>query len=91
MSKDGWSVRRSQLVTTYGVGALTTVGVESVMITGIDQWPEGVADLNEERLEQQLHVKGFRIPPASDGDDVPVVRFPTMVCVPEFGLRRRPG
>lgn len=30
------SVRRSQLITTYGVGAMVAVGDESVMVAGLD-------------------------------------------------------
>ena len=83
MSKPGWSVRRSQLVTTYGVGALVTAGIESVMVSGLDRWQEGEPDLHEPRLERQLRVEGFRRPPASDdGNDIPVVRFPSWVFCP---------
>ena len=32
-------VRRSQLVTTYGVGAVVAVEDESFMVAGIDRWP----------------------------------------------------
>ena len=83
MPKPGWSIRRSQLITTYGVGALVTASVESVMIAGLDRWNKGEPDLHEPRLERQLGVNGFRRPPASDdGDDIPVVRFPSWVFCP---------
>ena len=83
MSKPGWSVRRSQLITTYGVGALVTAGLESVMVAGLDSWKTGDPDLHEPRLERQLRVSGFRRPPASeDGEDIPVVRFPSWVFCP---------
>ena len=83
MPRPGWSVRRNQLITTYGVGALVTAGDESVMIAGLDRWKRGEADLHEPRLERQLGVNGFRRPPASEnGDDIPVVRFPSWVFCP---------
>ena len=83
MPKQGWSVRRSQIVTTYGVGAMVPVGVESVMVAGTDRWLAADPDLHEPRLERQLHVSGFRRPPASeDRDDLPVVRFPSWVSCP---------
>ena len=86
MPKQEWVARRSQLVTTYGVGSLMAVGSESVMIAGIDRWPGGTSDLHEPRLERQLGVDGFRRPPASDDHgDVPVVRFPQMVSCPTPG------
>lgn len=80
-------VRRAQLITTYGVGSLIAVGSESFMIAGIDRWPElGPFDqiIRERRLEKELGVECFRLPPASDSDrygDVPVIRFPeTQSC-----------
>lgn len=77
------SVRRSQLITTYGIGAVIALGDESFMVTGLDEWPVAHADLHEPRLERLLRVKGFVIPPASDEDrDVPVVRFPRMYSCP---------
>ena len=83
MAKPGWSVRRSQLITTYGVGALVTAGLESVMVVGLDRWKPGELDLHEPRLERRMRVSGFRRPPASESDeDVPVVRFPTWVFCP---------
>lgn len=83
MAKSGWSVRRSQLITTYGVGALVTTGLESVMVVGLDHWKTGEPDVHEPRLERRLRVSGFRRPPASDsGRDVPVVRFPSWVFCP---------
>jgi len=71
------SIRRSQLITTYGIGSIIAVEDESFMVAGIDRWEPRPPDLHEPRLERQLHVNGFRIPPASEnGSDIPVVRFP---------------
>ncbi len=76
------SVRRSQLITTYGVGAIVAVDDESVMVAGLDQWPpEGAGD---ELAEPRLHIDGkrLRLPPGGDGEfgrrenHIPVVRFP---------------
>jgi len=76
-------VRRSQLITTYGVGAIIAVGDESFMVAGIDRWPATHPNLHEPRLERKLGVAGFVIPPASEGgQDVPVVRFPATVWCP---------
>lgn len=73
-------IRRSQLITTYGVGAIVAVEDESFMIAGIDRWDVTGPNLHEPRLERRLHVTGFVLPPATeDRDDVPVVRFPTWV------------
>lgn len=75
-------VRRSQLITTYGVGAILAVEDESFMVAGIDRWEPGQPDLHEPRLERRLGVDGFRVPPASDGGDIPVVRFPQWAHCP---------
>src|SRR5271156_6031468 len=76
-------LRRSQLITTYGVGAIVAVEDESFMIAGLDRWNVGRPNLYEPRLERRLHVSGFILPPATEhGDDVPVVRFPTWVHCP---------
>lgn len=77
------AIRRSQLITTYGIGSVIAVEDESFMVAGIDRWDPGPPNLHEPRLERQLHVSGFRIPPASEnGLDVPVVRFPTWAHCP---------
>ena len=77
-------IRRSQLITTYGVGAIVAVEDESFMIAGMDRWPVSASDLHEPRLERELGVHGFVVPPATEDDpDIPVVRFPTMMSCPE--------
>ena len=77
------AIRRSQLITTYGIGSIIAVEDESFMVAGIDRWAPGPPNLHEPRLERRLRVNGFRIPPASeDGPDIPVVRFPTWAHCP---------
>lgn len=77
------AVRRSQLVTTYGVGSIVALGDESFMVTGIDSWGIGEPNLHEPRLERELMVNGFVVPPASEGADIPVVRFPRWYSCPK--------
>lgn len=77
--------RRSQLVTTYGVGALFPSMDESFMLCGIDEWFESRAtEVPEPRLARSLGVHTFRLPPTGSkrGQDVPVVRFPEMHYCP---------
>jgi hypothetical protein len=76
-------VRRSQLITTYGVGAIVALGDESFMVTGIDRWNVAAAELREPRLERELSVRGFVSPPANGDDDIPVTRFPRWHSCPE--------
>jgi hypothetical protein len=76
------SVRRSQLITTYGVGAIVAVDDESVMVAGLERWP--VDGEKGEVLEPRLQIDGkrLRLPPGGDGmfgeskGHIPVVRFP---------------
>lgn len=76
-------IRRSQLITTYGVGSIVPVGDEAFMVAALDRWNVGPPNLHEPRLERALRVNGFVNPPASDdGPDVPVVRFPTYHSCP---------
>lgn len=81
--KNKGGVRRSQIITTYGVGSVVAVGDESFMIAGIDRWHSAEVELHEPRLEQQLRVRGFALPPAGeDTNDIPVVRFPYVYYCP---------
>lgn len=83
MPKIKGHVRRSQLITTFGVGAIVPVGDEAFMIAGLDRWDVGQPDLHEPRLEREMRVSGFVQPPATDErPDVPVVRFPTYQSCP---------
>ncbi|MFE1894989.1 DrmB family protein [Streptomyces yangpuensis] len=84
-------VRRAQLVTTYGVGAMIAVENESFLVRGIDSWDVSEAPfVIEPRLSRKLRVKGFRLPPAPDPgkatDGVRAVRFPVMYSCPECRL-----
>jgi len=76
MNKEA-TVRRAQVITTYGVGAMIATREESVMLAGLDFWPVTFPDLHEPRLERRLGVAGFVLPPGGEGaPSLPVVRFP---------------
>lgn len=79
------SVRRSQLITTYGIGALIALESESFIVKGIDYWKVDEPDVHEPRLEKQLRVSGFVAPPADEAatGDVPIGRFPTFYYCPQ--------
>lgn len=72
------NARRSQLVTTYGIGALFPAQNESFMVMGLDEWTDPGQDIVEPRLARALRVASFQAPRAgsSNGKDVPVIRFP---------------
>lgn len=85
------SVRRSQMITTYGVGSLIAVDNESFIVSGIDDayraWPLDEAPIvHEHRLARVLGVSHFRLPPASEDtskDGVRVRRFPLWHSCPK--------
>jgi hypothetical protein len=80
MAKGG-KIRPSQIITTFGPGAVVDLPEESVMIAGIDDWPLGQV-IREPRLESALDVDHFRAPTMKRHDgDIPCVRFPkNLVC-----------
>lgn len=82
------SVRRSQLVTTYGVGSMIAIDNESFIVAGIDTWDTTSAPIiHERRLAQILDVEAFRLPPAPDPDratgGATVHRFPEFYSCPD--------
>ncbi|MGW9449855.1 DrmB family protein [Streptomyces sp. NPDC055632] len=91
------AVRRSQAITTYGVGSLIAVDHESFVVSGLDgadtHWRlDESPRIHERRLARLLGVQYFRLPPASDEtskDGVRVRRFPVMHSCPECDELRR--
>lgn len=80
-------IRRSQLITTYGVGALIAVENESFIISGLGSWDVTEASRAwEPRLARTMGVNEFLLPPAPDPDlakdGVRAVRFPAMYSCP---------
>ncbi|NUT19445.1 MAG: DUF1998 domain-containing protein [Hamadaea sp.] len=82
------AVRRSQLITTYGVGSMIAIDNESFIVTGIDSW--NIADaqvIREHRLAAALDVNSFRLPPTPEStpgaDGVRVRRFPDYYSCPK--------
>lgn len=78
----GSKIRRAQLVSPFGVGAMSVlVNGTSVVTAGLDHWyPEDSPDFDPSeyiehdwRLEARLHVREFRLPPdfrpSGHGDD----------------------
>ena len=73
------SVRQSQLITTYGVGAILPLGNESYMVAGLDSW-KAEETVSEPRLCKLLGVSELRLPPGGDVSGlVGLVGFPRMV------------
>ncbi|MEA3640224.1 MAG: DUF1998 domain-containing protein [Lamprobacter sp.] len=88
------SVRRSQLISTYSIGAIIDLEGGSFMPMGLEDWESqvrggriGAMSINESRLQRQLGVTHFRLPPTETPIEnqpsrvdsrytIPVVRFP---------------
>lgn len=88
MKAEDTRVRQSQLVSTFGVGAIFPSGDHSYLICGLDDWDERkCAPIEEPRLARSLRVHSFRAPATGTRrGDVPVVRFPEFQYCP--GCRR---
>jgi hypothetical protein len=82
-------VRPSQLITTFGPGAIVDLETLSVIVAGIDRWPidEELA-IHEPRLERALRVKRFFAAKPSEGSfynkrgTVPAYLFPRYQLCP---------
>lgn len=76
------SIRRSQAVVPFGIGAMIDFPGQSLMQAGLDVWPEKPRCIvRDDRLARRLGVEYFRAPPPArqeqcDGAPLPFVRFP---------------
>lgn len=62
-------VRPSQVITTFGPGAIVDLQTLSVVVGGIDSWQKNDAQrIQEPRLERNLGVKHFYSAPPAEGD-----------------------
>lgn len=81
------AVRRTQMITTYGVGSMVALGDQSFIVSGLDSWDtdHGPA-VYEPNLQHWLGVDELRLPPAANpaaGDGVRVRLFPEMYSCAE--------
>lgn len=85
------SVRRSQLITTYGIGAIVDLEAGSFMPSGLEDWANATRfpslSISEPRLQVQLAVSHFRTAPIEEvipnslgwvdaRKTTPAIRFP---------------
>lgn len=95
-------VRRSQLISPFGVGAMVDFrNDESLMTAGLDVWPLAREQcpedwkVIEERLQIKLGVDHFRLPPdfRAEGElarqSVPYIRFPRWHYCPKCGAMEK--
>ncbi len=91
VSRDSRRIRSSQMINTYGPGAIfSTPGGESFVICTIDEWDEPGRKIDLKRLADRLttdlsrEIDHFRSPPSVGeegsrpvhGQEVPALRFP---------------
>jgi hypothetical protein len=93
-------VRRGQLISPFGVGAITDFrNDEALMCAGLDAWfraaPEHAVRISEERLQSRLRCDFFVTPPEFNETDggsklrIPYVRFPLWHYCPRcFRMKR---
>ncbi len=105
-------LRRSQAIAPFGVGAIHVLkGAQAVVTAGLDFWFKAPHDpcgceanaaqltcvrVNESRLEKQLQVSHFRLPPGPEteqheapGLSIPLFRFPSWFVCPRCGTIRQ--
>lgn len=105
-------LRRSQAIAPFGVGAIHVLkGAQAVVTAGLDFWFKAPHDpcgckatpaqltcvrVNESRLEKQLQVSHFRLPPGPEteqheapGLSIPLFRFPSWFVCPRCGTMRQ--
>lgn len=77
-------LRRSQLVTTFGSGALTDLPDYSIILAATDYWSDHSPKIYEPNLQKLLKIKYFKQPLVSEDNDgnpypsIPAFRFPVM-------------
>ncbi len=84
------TLRRAQLITTFGSGAIADMPEYSVIMAATDRWKDSPL-LHERNLERLLNVSCFKQPHVSENEgdeispDIPAFRFPTMHFCPKCG------
>lgn len=76
--KPSGQIRRSQVITTFGPGAMVDLPNHSVLVSGLDFWSRGGDEVVEKRLTDKLaaivgvpSIRLFTPPPDQDDDQAP--------------------
>ncbi len=76
--------RPSQIITTFGPGAIIDAKKDCVTITDINYWSDSGYKINDSRFASYIGVDHFRVAPTGDqytSEDIPVVPFPDIhIC-----------
>ncbi|GGP11241.1 DUF1998 domain-containing protein [Oceanobacillus neutriphilus] len=87
-----FNVRRSQLLTPFGIGALMDVNNQSVMIADSEHWAtERCEKIHDIRLETEMDAAGFIEPPVKDEQDIVGKRFPKWYFSPYDRILKKIG
>ncbi len=85
-NKIAYSVRASQAVLQYGVGAMVDFRDRTLMTAAPEYWGDSVSHIHDERLEKILHVDYFGKPGDKDdarySEGISYVRFPEWYFCP---------
>lgn len=81
-NKIAYSVRASQAVLQYGVGAMVDFRDRTLMTAAPEYWGDSITQIHDERLEKILHVDYFGKP--GDKDDAKFIEGISYVRFPEW-------
>lgn len=86
LNKITHSVRASQAVLQYGVGAMVDFPEQTLMTAAPETWEGSVMEIHDERLEKVLHVDYFGMPGSKDDgryqSGIAYARFPEWYFCP---------
>lgn len=77
------SVRASQAVLQYGVGAMVDFPDQTLMTAAPEYWQERVDEIHDERLEKLLRVDYFGTPSSKGDSGISYARFPEWYFCPK--------
>lgn len=87
LNKVTHSVRASQAILQYGVGAMVDFPDQTLMTAAPEFWSESVEEIHDERLEKALHVDYFGMPGSKDDgkfqNGIAYARFPEWYFCPK--------
>lgn len=84
-------LRKTQMITTFGTGAIAEMPDYTVILGATDYWDNRSPRINEPSLQRLLGMKYFKEPYASESEnprgngDIPAFRFPRMHFCPTCG------
>lgn len=86
-------LRETQIITTFGPGAIVNLPKASAIMSSIDSWPTSSwNEIPEKNLSKLLRVHYFYSPPTSPeggGNDILAIRFPRVYYCPKCGVLRK--